>query len=112
MSQFSPLICKLESSNIVYICRISDCIVGLRLWVMVFIFLFFSPFFFLSLYNMLILKLFMSELSQEILKLDCSNFVYTWKMSSCIVGLRIRLLALILAFSVHFSIFKAKFVSQ
>ena len=104
MSQFSPLVCKLESSNIVYICRISDCIVGLRLWVMVFIFLF-SPFFFPSLYDMLILKLFMSEFSQEILKLDCSNFVYTWKMSSCIVGLRIRLLALNLAFFCPFCYF-------
>ena len=32
--------CKLESSNMVYICRMSDCIVGLRLRVMAFIFLF------------------------------------------------------------------------
>ena len=39
MSQFSPELCKLESSNVVYIlCRMSDCIVGLRLRVMVFIF--------------------------------------------------------------------------
>ena len=34
VSQFSPEMCKLESSNIVYICRMSDCIVGLRLRVM------------------------------------------------------------------------------
>ena len=34
VSQFSPELCKLESSNIVYICRMSDCIVGLRLRVM------------------------------------------------------------------------------
>ena len=27
VSQFSPELCKLESSNIVYICRLRDCIV-------------------------------------------------------------------------------------
>ena len=37
MSQFSPELCKVESSNIVYICRMSDCIVGLRLRVLAFI---------------------------------------------------------------------------
>ena len=40
VSQFSLQLCKLESSNIVYLCRMSDCIVGLRLRVMAFIFLF------------------------------------------------------------------------
>ena len=44
VSQFSPELRKLESSNIVYICRMSDCIVGLRLRVMAFIFLFSSIF--------------------------------------------------------------------
>ena len=48
VSQFSPELCKLESSNMVYICRMSDCIVGLRLRVMALIFLFFIHFFFLS----------------------------------------------------------------
>ena len=54
MSQFSPELCKLESSNMVYICKMSDCIVGLRLRVMALIF---HPFFFLSLYYMLTLKI-------------------------------------------------------
>ena len=44
MSQFSPELCKLESSNIVYICKMSDCILGLRLKVMALIFLFLSIF--------------------------------------------------------------------
>ena len=44
VSQFSPELCKLESSNMVYICRMSDCIVGLRLRVMALIFLFFTIF--------------------------------------------------------------------
>ena len=44
MSQFSPELCKLESSNVVYILRMSDCIVGLRLRVMALIFLFSSIF--------------------------------------------------------------------
>ena len=46
MSQFSLELCKLESSNMIYICRMSDFIVGLRLRVMALIFLFLS--FFLS----------------------------------------------------------------
>ena len=44
VSQFSPELCKLESSNMVYICRMSYCIVGLRLRVMALIFLFLSIF--------------------------------------------------------------------
>ena len=44
VSQFSLELCKLESSNMVYICRMSDCIVGLRLRVMALIFLFSSIF--------------------------------------------------------------------
>ena len=44
MSQFSPELCKLVSSNTAYICRMSDCIVGLRLRVMAFIFLYSSIF--------------------------------------------------------------------
>ena len=44
VSQFSPELCKLESSNMVYICRMSDCIVGLRLRIMALIFLFFIHF--------------------------------------------------------------------
>ena len=31
VSHFSPELCKLESSNMIYICRMSDCIMGLRL---------------------------------------------------------------------------------
>ena len=42
--QFSLELCKLESSNMVYICRMSDCMVGLRLRIMALIFLFFIHF--------------------------------------------------------------------
>ena len=44
VSQFSLELGKLESSNMVYICRMSNCIVGLRLRVMALIFLFLSIF--------------------------------------------------------------------
>ena len=44
MSQFSPELCKLESLNMVYVCRMSDYIVGLRLRVVALIFLFFIHF--------------------------------------------------------------------
>ena len=44
VSHFSLELCKLESLNMVYICRMSDCIVGLRLRVMALIFLFFIHF--------------------------------------------------------------------
>ena len=70
MSKFSPELCKLESSNMVHIYRMSDCILELRLRVMAFIFLLY-PFFFLSLYYMLTLKIIMLEFSQELLKLEC-----------------------------------------
>ena len=48
MSKNSPELFKLEPSNIVYICGMSDCIVGLRLRVMAFFFFFFFFFIFLS----------------------------------------------------------------
>ena len=44
VSQFFSESCKLESLNMVYICRMSDCIVGLRLRVMAFFFLFLTNF--------------------------------------------------------------------
>ena len=44
VSLFSPELCKLESSIMLYICRMSDCIVGLRLRIMACIFLFFIHF--------------------------------------------------------------------
>ena len=44
VSQFSPELCKQESSNMVYICRMSYYIVGLRLRIMALIFLFLSIF--------------------------------------------------------------------
>ena len=44
VSLFSLELCKLESSNMLYICRMSDCIVGWRLRVMAHIFLFLSIF--------------------------------------------------------------------
>ena len=75
----------------VYICRMSDCIVGLRLRVMALIILFFIQVSF-SPYS------FVSKFSQELLKIESLNLVYTWTMSCCKVGLRIGLLALILPF--------------
>ena len=45
VSQFSQELCKLEFSNMVYICRMSDCIVGLGLRAIALIFLFFIHFF-------------------------------------------------------------------
>ena len=40
VSQFSQELCKLESSNMVFICRMSYCIVGSRLRIMALIILF------------------------------------------------------------------------
>ena len=59
--QFSQELSKLESSTMVYICRMSDCIVRLRLRVMALILLFY-PFFFVSFYCMLTLKICVSFL--------------------------------------------------
>ena len=57
VSQFSPELCKLESSNTVYICRMSNCIVGLRLRVMALIFLFFIHFSFFPQTSSLTIKI-------------------------------------------------------
>ena len=70
MSQFSPELCKLESSNMVYICRMSEYIVGLRLRAMVFIFLFLSIFLSFPILHVNN-NCFMLEFSQELLKLEC-----------------------------------------
>ena len=70
MSLFSPEQCKLGSSNMLYICRMSDCIVGLRLSVMALIFLFLSIFLSFPILRVNI-KNFRLEFSQEFLKLEC-----------------------------------------
>ena len=44
VSQFSLEMCKVESSNMVYICRMSDYMVGLRLRIMALIFLYLMVF--------------------------------------------------------------------
>ena len=70
VSHFSLELCKLESSTMLYICRMSDCIVGLRLRVMALIFLFLSilSFFpYITCYH----QKFVLEFSQEFLKLEC-----------------------------------------
>ena len=147
VSQFSPELCKLESSNMVYICRMSDCIVGLTI---------FYPFFFLSPNYKLTLKIrvrvfsgtviarilklgihmdnellycgienhtpcsysslhlsiflsftakFVSQFSPELCKLESSNMVYICRMSDCIMGLRLMVMALIFLFFIHFPFF-------
>ena len=63
MSQFSPELCKLESSNMVYICRMSDNIVGLKTQGHGFYFSIFICFFFLSLYYKLTLKIYVGVFS-------------------------------------------------
>ena len=52
---------------------------------------------------MLTLKLVL-KFSQEFFKLECCNLVYTWKMSCCIMGLRVELFAIILLFICPFFI--------
>ena len=56
MSQFSQELLKLESPTLFNICRMSDCVIGLRLRVMALILLFYS-FFFLFLFYMFTLKI-------------------------------------------------------
>ena len=70
VSQFSLELCQLESSNMVYICRMSDCIVGLRLRVKALIFLFLSIFLSFPILHVNI-KNIRLEFSQELLKLEC-----------------------------------------
>ena len=48
---------------------------------------------------------FVSQFSLKLCKLESSNVVYLWRMSECIVGLRLRVMALIFLFFIHFSFF-------
>ena len=69
VSQFSPAMCKLESTNMVYIYRMSDYIVGLRLRVMAYIFLYLYIFLSFPILPVNIKNVL--EFSQEFLKLEC-----------------------------------------
>ena len=57
LSQFFQELCKLEYSNMVYICRMSDCIVGLRFRIIALILLYFLSNFLSFLFCMFILKI-------------------------------------------------------
>ena len=70
MPQFSQELYGLESSNMVYICRMSDCIVGLRLRVMAYIFLFLSIFLSFPILHVNIKKIVL-DFPLEFLKLEC-----------------------------------------
>ena len=70
VSQFSVERCKLESSNTVYICRMSDYIVGLRFRVMALIFLYLSIFLSFPILHVNIKNLCWSFLKKN-LKLEC-----------------------------------------
>ena len=149
MCQFSPELCKLESSNMVNICRMSDCNVGLRLRVIAFIFLFLSIFlsfpilhvnikkFYVGVFSgtfkarilklgihrdnellyygiengtpcsssSLHLSIFLSfwlnlchSFSPKLCQLEPSNMVYICRMSDCIMGWRLRVMAIIFLF--------------
>ena len=67
-----------------------------------------SPCSYSSLYLSIFLSFkakFVSQFSQELFKLESSNVVYICRMSDCIVGLRLRIMALIFLFFIHFSFF-------
>ena len=113
VSQFSPELCKLEYLNVVH--TFVEWMIVLWDWDSGswFLFFFFYPVFFLSLYYMLTLKNFMLEFSQELLKLECWNYVYTWTMNCCIVGLINRTSCSYSSpYLFIFLSFKAKFVSR
>ena len=83
MPQFSPELCKLESSNMVYICRMSDCIVGLRLRAMALNFLFFIHFSFFPYITCLknLIGIFSGIFKARMLKLGIhmdNDFVVLW----------------------------------
>ena len=102
MSQFSLEMYKLESSNMVYIYRMSGYMVGLRLRVIALIFLYIIIFLSFPILHVNI-KICVGVFS-GIFKARIRNLVYTWTMSCCIVGLRIILLAYILPFICPFFI--------
>ena len=111
VSQFSPELCKLESSNVVYMCRMSDCIVWLRLRVMA-LFSIFHPFFCFYQYNMLTFKIcvgvFSGTFKARMLKLGINM---DNELLYCGIDNRTPCSYSSLYLSIFLS-FKAKFVSQ
>ena len=96
VSQFSPELCRLILQ--IWYTYVEWVIVSWDWdsWSLL-LFFYLYPFFLLSLYCMLTIKIVL-EVSQEFLKLECWNLVYTWTMGCCVMGLRFELLALILPF--------------
>ena len=85
---------------------------GSRFRVIAFMLLFLFIFLSFPIMHVYIKKLVL-KFSQDLLKLEFWNFVYTWTVSCFLVGLRTRLIAYILLFIYPFFLsFQAKFVSQ
>ena len=111
MSQFCQDLYQLESSNMVYICRMNDCIVGLRLRVMTLIYklFYFYPFFPFPILHVNIkicVRVFSGTIAARIWKhgIHMDNELY------CAVGNRTHCSYSSLYLSIFLS-FKAKFVS-
>ena len=67
-----------------------------------------TPYFYSSLYLSIFLSFkakFVSQFSPERRKLESSSMVYICRMGYCIVGLRLRVMAIIFLFFIHFSFF-------
>ena len=79
MSQFSQKLFKVESSTLANICRLSDCIIELRLRLIAIILQILAIFSF-SPFCMITLKI-VSEFSQVVLELESWILVFIWMMS-------------------------------
>ena len=104
MSQFSQELCKLQSSNMAYTWRLSNCIWDIDLGSLpLFFYFIFSNFLSFSLSDVNNENL--SQFSQELLKLESLELVYIWTMTCYIVGLRVGLTARVLLFIYPLSVF-------
>ena len=111
VSQFSQELCKIESSNMVYTCRMSDCIVGLRLRVMAFILLWFIHFLSFPIMHVILkicVRVFSGIVEARILKLGIhmdNELLYCWIENQTRCSYSSLYLSIFLSF-------QPKFVSQ
>ena len=92
-SKISPQPFKIETSNLVYRFTTTNCIMGLKMGLLLFvlpqIYSYFSPDF-------------SSEISPQLFKIETSNLVYRFTTTSCNMGLKIGLLLFVLPYVCSF----------
>ena len=104
-SKISPQPFKIETSNLVYRFTTTNCIVGLKMGLLLFVLPY--VFFFFS-YS----PDFLSKISPEPFKTETSDLIYRYTTTSCIVGLKMGLLLFVFPYVCSFFFLSRFFVKD